>query len=713
MVKVAIRITSDPSVSITNLQSTQLTRFLSAFSNLSLVLISAKKEDREKIMSILIGCVNDTILPSIKNAAEYVLKSISYQKTSLQWSSLVSYVRIINSAAIDKAEESISISFHDYLDIANNIIIDEAFKSVYQRRNKKSYVKLSYIFNTITSVKLKHMRIKTDTEVMEAIRSTSIHVIEVLKEMGCLNRETHLKLSIIIDTNCSLRKNKLRMRTIVSCILVTVMKELGISLNLFVLCGRSKGISILVDDSSICEIISFLFDLEKVVTVPSAPLDVLAIEGKFNKKDPVVIISDGFSEQLMSQDDEVRNMFRAYSKLFLICLKGKDDEALSAANQSLLEKSLAANFHSNMMIIEDINSFLNSSKTMILNLFFHTQTLKMNESSTVISTIDFARDLLDDLSVEFKINKSVVFISTIAKAKSTKIVNVSNDDLLKYPESINDNTVYRKLNAVIQGENLFDALSTSLFVENELTFCYDHKYPLFKNGSRKYIRSYNACIVIDCSSIAFSETNRVHSLITIFTIIRNLSNLQLPCVDVWVASSKIIRIATGISSMDLWESNIVAILYESLLSPCQNTCLPDCIRFACCTCIARSFQSVMMILTNGVLCDESRVEIRSIVSGIEMTYLGIGIGLYLCGYEDLFPTMIWNSNPNQLSLTIMNMAKKSENKEANAVPEKPIDSMILNKSVSQSYKDTIERICNIPCIYETTKQELNALKMLS
>ena len=226
-----------------------------------------------------------------------------------------------------------------------------------------------------------------------------------------------------------------------------------------------------------------------------------------------------------------------------------------------------------------------------------------------------------------------------------------------------------------------------------------------KLGSGK-IRSYNASVVIDCSSIAFSETNRAHSLVTIFSILRNLSNMQLPCIDLWVASSHIIRIATGISSQDLWENNIVGALYHSLLSPCQNTCLPDCIRYACSTCNARSLQAVMMVLTNGVLCDDSRLEINSIVNECEMTYLGIGLGLYLCGFNNLFPTMIWNSNPIRLSETLLNLNKESMNGDSNAIPEQPIDEMMLNATPERSYVETIHKICGIPSIYETTLSQI-------
>ena len=271
-------------------------------------------------------------------------------------------------------------------------------------------------------------------------------------------------------------------------------------------------------------------------------------------------------------------------------------------------------------------------------------------------------------------------------------------------------------------DNLFDALSISLFVPNKSTAYVPStsgtsihianyiKYLVSKTGDGKFfkklgsekIRSYNASLVIDCSSLAFSETNRVHSLVTVFSILRNLSNMQLPCVDIWVATDEIIRVATGLTSMDVWENNIVASLYQSLLTPSRNTCLADCIRYAACTCNARSFQSVMLVLTNGVLCDDARSEIKSIVSGIEMMYLGIGIGSYLCGFEDLFPTMVWNSNPIRLSETLLNITNPVPNSNLNAIPKKQIDGLILNGTFTTSFSDMTKNICNIPSIYETT-----------
>ena len=781
--------------SIDNLKSNVFSTFINTLFNLPIVIICAGNNNKQMILSILNGCINGMILPTIKQAAEGILKMVIYQESILRWINVDNIsnrrkhkrnknvnelnhselyqvstdANIINTSKsrvasvyigklpnkvinnLQKRVQAIianekqhpseqnkenaepdlhpylpdedfrSVNYQAYLDLMNKMNMNEMFESIMKRTNIIKYIQPS---SNNSSLSLEQLPLSLNTinaSVIEAIRSISIHIIVLLKGMNCMKRKPHSTINIIIDTNCSLRKNKMRMRTIVSCILVTILRELGISFNLYVLCGRYKGVYVTMEDRSVHEVISFLFAVEKVVKMPSTPLDLLTLEKRFDEKDPVVIISDGFSEQLMSQNDEVRDLFEQYSKLFLLCIKGKNDEALSAVNQCCLEKALQANFHHNMVIIEKFDDLFKQGKNILINLLFENEEIKMKMVQFVSISVKNAEDLRDMLKVEFKENKSLVSINTIVSTKSVKLVDISDNDLYYYPEQFIKTRVLRKLTETIQGENLFDAMSISLFVPNKSiayipstsgTSIYMTnyiKYVVSKTGDGKFfkklggekIRSYNASIIIDCSSIAFSETNRIHSLITIFSIVRNLSNMQLPCIDVWVASSKIIRIAAGIPSMDLWESNIVAALYESLLSPCQNTCLSDCIRFACCTCNARSFQSVMMILTNGVLCNESRLEIKSIVSGIEMTYLGIGIGLYLCGFEDLFPTMIWNSNPNHLSETLMNLTNASMSENLNAVPEKSIDGMIWNVTADQIYQDVIHSICNISSIYES------------
>ena len=335
---------TDPSTAIANLRSKSITQFVSAFSDLSLVILFANDNDKQEIISLLNSCTNDLILPSIREAAKSVFSAIFTEKSSLQWNSVNDTSMINTSDSIQNSEDCKILCFQTYSDAMELMEMNEFFEAVYKRRTSQMYVKPTSLKDSIIKETISNRRNEINLEIIQAISSTSAIVIESLKQSNCMNRKPHSTINIIIDTNCSLRKNKLRMRTIISCILITVMRELGISFNLYVPCGRSKGVYISMEDRSIREIISLLFDMEEVVKMPSTPLDLLSVKGQFNEKDPVVFVSDGFSEQLMSQDNEVRNVFRAYSKLFLLCVKGKDNEALSGSNQSLLEKSLEANF---------------------------------------------------------------------------------------------------------------------------------------------------------------------------------------------------------------------------------------------------------------------------------------------------------------------------------------------------------------------------------
>lgn len=107
-----------------------------------------------------------------------------------------------------------------------------------------------------------------------------------------------------------------------------------------------------------------------------------------------------------------------------------------------------------------------------------------------------------------------------------------------------------------------------------------------------------------------------------------------------MASSTVTRICTGLVSNDIWEPNVIFSLIAALHFPSHNTVLPDCIRYASYTSNCRPFSSIMLILTNGVMCDKTREMIHSTVHSVEMSYIGIGLGQYLNGFDDLFPTML-------------------------------------------------------------------------
>ena len=151
---------------------------------------------------------------------------------------------------------------------------------------------------------------------------------------------------------------------------------------------------------------------------------------------------------------------------------------------------------------------------------------------------------------------------------------------------------------------------------------------------------------------------------------------------------------------------MIAAVLEAISQPVPNTVLQDCLRYACCTCNSRSFSSVMMVCTNGVLCKETREEVRSIVSTFEMSYVGVGIGSYLCGFHDLFPSMIWHANPLRLSDVIASKDDASRSTSVYGVEEKKAGSMLLTKENGLYYDEMVKKISDVPSEYELEMKDV-------
>ena len=105
-------------------------------------------------------------------------------------------------------------------------------------------------------------------------------------------------------------------------------------------------------------------------------------------------------------------------------MKGRNDEALSGSNQSLLENSLRTNFNNNMIIIETIDDVMSNSVGIMADILFNTQEMSSITIRNVISSEKYAYDLQDNLLAEFTINKSIVLINTISSKKPTELVDI-------------------------------------------------------------------------------------------------------------------------------------------------------------------------------------------------------------------------------------------------------------------------------------------------
>ena len=711
----------DSRATLKNLQSHTMTEFLSGFTNLSMVLLSCSDEERRQIASILSACIDSPhLLPSIKKRAQDALSVISKDQASLRWVEDSSVVR--TRWKLPDVDDYRGINYRDYLKIMEKQTIDRIFENAYSRRGVVEYIYPK--LDRLIPVSIPQEEVVIDESYKKCVISAASRVVYSIMEKNTEGRSPYQKINLIVDTNCSHKPGKARLRTLATAMFIVILRELGVRFDLFVSCGRNKFVQVELGECSVDQLLAVASDVEGIVKVPSTPLDLLS-SFKDDSESVNVIIGDGFSEQLMSRETCVTDAFTVFKdRLFLLCIVGSGDEALSGANQTKLESCLKANFGESMVLVKTVEDLVKS-----VDFLSSCILSKMPASKQVggepVNAGSGNMTVPPVLNTNLESPQSAVLVSTITAIKKATPVDIRDADLNYVPMIKGGEGFIRGMSGCVKPDNYFDSLNLSIFVPNKassfvaatsgtsIIIAKYIKYLVTKSGDGKFFkklgsaktRFYNCGFVIDCSSLAFSETNRAHSLITLFTLLRNISNLQLPCVDIWVATDQVIRVATGVPSADLWETPVIAAVLEAISQPVPNTVLQDCLRYACCTCNSRSFSSVMMVCTNGVLCKETREEVRSIVSTFEMSYVGVGIGSYLCGFHDLFPSMIWHANPLRLSDVIASKDDASRSTSVYGVEEKKADSVLLTKKNGLYYDDMVKTICDVQSMVEAGNKD--------
>ena len=171
------------------------------------------------------------------------------------------------------------------------------------------------------------------------------------------------------------------------------------------------------------------------------------------------------------------------------------------------------------------------------------------------------------------------------------------------------------------------------------------------------IRNYGISIIIDSSKSCFNSLSASHSYQSIKILFAALSSIDVPCVDVIIATDESpIVLASEIPSLRLFsdKSSFWPSLFKCLSESSFGSCsLESAIHAAYDIRRMRSVDSTsyMFVLTDGLFQQEQRELIQNhimtcIQSGI--TVFGVGIGIYPSGIIDLFPQVIFATNPNDL-----------------------------------------------------------------
>ncbi|KAK8789876.1 hypothetical protein WA158_006656 [Blastocystis sp. Blastoise] len=517
------------------------------------------------------------------------------------------------------------------------------------------------------------------------------------------------RVNLICDVNFSHKVNKSRLRSTIGCLLLLICDCLGIPTSLYCTGGRSQAFKLIPTKDNLYEKISIIYDLEKVKKIPSTPLDLFAFEqpSKDLLSQSFFILSDGYSEQLLSDLPEITSFFTNHLQhLFLFHIQSDgliQDERLPEVLLNEMNDQLKNNFKENMMNVSNIASLRSQPLSdSLLNMFYSSELLESNkdilevvypsQNSVNSKEIDLLsilsiplQDIKDDkishLSELDKCYDMPYVVSLFQKTGETIILpSVAQTDLEHVPNGGNK-LILNQMSSIISKELIYDSMNNSIIPPNKATSwiasvtgtsIHLRNYinflitktgngKLFKKKSGGKIRAYSISIIIDCKCSSFNILNIRHSIHTILLFIRCLSELSVSAVDIWIAKDKCYCIGTGLQSYEIWTYTILSSLFQHFSSPTPSTCIDQVIKQATSVCNSRPYSSMEFVFTDGISCEIARKEIKNVIISSETSFIGIGIGYSIVDYENIFPSFIWCSDIHQLPTALENMHTPTTN----------------------------------------------------
>ncbi|KAK8791950.1 hypothetical protein WA158_005327 [Blastocystis sp. Blastoise] len=667
-------------------------------------------------MSVLDENINPAELPDEKNLTD-AEKAALEEKKKKEAQNAQDQLKTVESKTVIKMFENMSLD--DYL-----------VNWIFKRKDDDKFMEPKHGKET----KLLDPRTSIIKDVLHdeypVIYTILRHTLSVLYNSILSNKLRRNKfiqnMFIILDLNVSHKPNKSRMRTITSILLLLVCEELGIQTTLLCTGSRGQGFIITEQNEPIQSKISKLFDLEGVKKVPSTPLDIFEYEDiTIDDKSSYILISDCFSEQLISSQESVKRLLKKLlPHFFLFQIIGNNEESLIDENQDLLNEYIDKNFGKlvfRIKSIEALEAILDIEE--LIKLFYYKEErdqkkCDINNITYSIASNEDSIPLLDpsNQDTDYTICKS------LHEQKISLLLPDIQDSFLNYEPNGENDRLFTFLNGKIPNDIFFNAFNSTILQPNKptswvpsttgttlhnsnyfrfvLTGTGDGKIFKVKTGNK--VRSYCVSIIIDCTQRSFCDFNKAHSYNTLLLVLRGLSEMSIPHIDIWIAKDTIIQVATGISSNDIWTQSILSNILGIISKPSQDTCLSSTIKVAYATMKARSESAICMIFTNGTLLPKEKESILPYVSEPDITCIGIGLGYKLYDYQDLYPTFMWSSNPKALRDALLNMnnASLSIVCGASIPPVIEMKEKIQNLPIIVNNKKLIETINNAHGTYE-------------
>ena len=504
-------------------------------------------------------------------------------------------------------------------------------------------------------------------------------------------------MNMIIDCNFTHKTKKSRLRTIFCTILMLVCNELGIDLNIYSTGSRNQLylLSTTKDDIKyklLC--INTISSLKKAVSTPLDAFKSKEFVEKIKNNEGFVIVSDCFSSQLLTTNQEIQSFISTILPNLFVCQIVPDriimnDECIDEKYQNQMNESLQKNFKRHLFqFYIQLNSIEKNDE--FIQLFYSDKKLsnKYTEKKAQKSkrrykpkNFDLTYDLDLDLSSIILTDYCVFpYESKELLQKIESLPVIQNDDL-SYSLPYISNTIMDKLNSIIKDDNLFDSMNTlfspnkatkyipsmtgniinlNAFIDYIITNISNGK--LFKKKLGHKIRNYSVSIVIDGTVNAFSFINRNHSLNVLLRLLKAFQLLSVTSFDIWISKDTVIKIGSGLSPEEIWNESTLYYIIQELHQPVQTSCLYETMKQALATCSSRPMNSSLFVLTNGVRNEEQQNLIKRLIySYNRCEVFAVGLGLYCQSYMNIFPIFVWCSNMNHLSQCIMNNKKSTNN----------------------------------------------------
>ena len=192
---------------------------------------------------------------------------------------------------------------------------------------------------------------------------------------------------------------------------------------------------------------------------------------------------------------------------------------------------------------------------------------------------------------------------------------------------------------------------------------------IYKQDAIGNVKEYAITVVIDTSFSVLNHININHSLNTIRVLLSSFTIIDLPSFDLIVTGeegpiilcSEYPTFAALNEKSKLWE-----LLFKCLSNRINNADLLSAIQtaFDLKRMRTNNFPSFLFVLTDGLFEEEKQIQLKEMIAKLVQTniqVIGIGLGVYPHGINNIFGQAIFDINPNNLLNSILNILEGNIN----------------------------------------------------